>query len=114
MARGEHEFDQYARELAETGTAKLHLGPNTDVIFTVRDSEHEPGEKRLHTTLTTGGNHEATLSLTTAPILPPGVPWGGAVFTAVVDLVNAIPEVIERFLLSRTTLETAIPSEMKR
>jgi hypothetical protein len=49
MARSEHEFDRYACELAETGTAKLHLGPDADVIFTVRDSEHGPGEKLLHT-----------------------------------------------------------------
>lgn len=110
----EHEFDRIARELAEGDTATLHLTPDAHVAFTVRESEHSPGEKLLHTELVTGDYHQATLTLTACPILPPDVPWGGGVYTAVVELWNAIPEAVENFTLSQMAIGPSVRDGHKK
>lgn len=93
----ERPFDVVARELAEVGTSALGLALHVDLVFTVREGEHVTGEKLLHTELVTGEYHKATLTLTSAPILPPDVPWGGGVHAAVCEVWGTLSEAIENY-----------------
>lgn len=105
----EHAFDRVARELNTLGTSALNLAPTVNLVFTVRDSEHQTGERLLHTELVTGEYHKTVLTLTSAPILPPDVPWGGGIHTAVCEVWAALDEAITNLQVAKALIEPAVP-----
>lgn len=112
MTESEHPFDRVARELDVAGTSAMALAPSVDLVFTVADSEHHPGEQVLHTELITGQFHKATLKLSSTPVRPsPDTPWGGGVFTAVCEVWAALNGAIRNFALASAVLDPLIPDD---
>lgn len=107
----EHAFDRAARELAESGSSTLRLGPNFDLVLTATDHEEQPGYKLLRSELVTNTYHDTTVTCSMTPILPPGIPWGGGVQTAVAHMWSALGSAIDDLSVARALMEPAVPKE---